>query len=178
MRRSASRIVISHAAGFLVFIIILGIANMIDFKSPVLGNIVMFFNANIILLLVMMVFGLLNDIFWQYSFPFNVLAPVSGAVLGVLIVTFICRMFSLTDSYLRIGSLPCVAIATIVFFLVLIGGFATILVRGGKPREEWHEEKKRKRHGWPEWEDVGKEFRMAMYNLGKSLEKAFGPRKK
>jgi hypothetical protein len=178
MQKSASRIVLSHLAGFLLFIVLLSIANLLNITNPLIKDIITFLNGNILLLMAMMVFGILNDILWSHRFPWNVLAPFSAAVLGVLIVTFICRIFGMLNEFLHFGDLPCAWIATVVFFIVLIGAYATLLVRGGRPREEWHEDrKKRVHHEWPEWKDVEKEFRMAMYNLGKSLEKAFGPKK-
>jgi hypothetical protein len=75
----------------------------------------------------------------------------------------------------------------IVFLIVLVAGYITILARHGKPRNVWEEEHGRW-HEWGmrhmrrktkvEWEDVGDEFRLALYNLGKNINEALaGPRK-
>ncbi len=204
MAKSAPKIIISRIIGFIIFLILLVIANVLIpvFNSNVYSDIVNFFNSNIILLLMLTLVGLINEIFWSFYFPFNIIAPITGSILSAYIITFIHRFFDFLNTYFPSSIiLPWQTIQFIVFWIVLIAGYLTILIRQGKPREDWHEEMKkwheqrweRKREKLKKkmekldrklgkkqmkWEDVGNEFKHLFYNIGKSINNLFDKDKK
>ena len=203
MAKTIVGIILSRVFGFVFFLVLLAIANFLVpyVPSEVYAQAVKFFNLNIILLLIIMFIGIINDIFWNFSFPFNILAPISSAILGIYIVTFLYRIWIFLDFYFQTGFyFPIRTLYTIVFVFVLIFGYFAILARGGRPRDEWkqrcierHEEKlerkkeklekkmekiDRKISRKVEWDEVGEQFKLALYNLGKSISSLFEKKKK
>lgn len=202
--KSAPKIIISRIIGFIIFLILLVIADALIpvFNSNVYSDIINFFNTNIILLLILTLIGMVNEIFWSFYFPFNIIAPITGSILSIYIITFIHRFFDFLNIYVQPNiSLPWNAIQSTVLWIVLIVGYIIILVRQGKPRKEWHEEiKKWHEQRWErkreklekkmekldrklgkkkvEWENVGNEFKMLFYNIGKSFNDMFDKGKK
>ena len=188
MAQSIPRIIISRVAGFLFFLILLAIANYLipNINSEIYKSTVIFFNNNLILLLILMFVGIVNEIFWIFYFPFNLLAPVSSSILGVFIAGFIYRMWNFLDAYINSGlRIPIDAIYVLLFFIILIAGYFTILVRKGKPKEEYersgkfkdkNERTEKKKN--VEWENIGNEFRLVLYNVGNSINNLFKKRKR
>lgn len=201
MAKSAAKIILSRIIGFLIFLIILIIANslVLTFNNRVYTNIIGFFNSNLILLLIIFFLGILNEIFWSFYFPFNIIAPVISSILSVHIVTFIYNLWRLSEIYTKINfNIPIRSIYVPVVFIVLIAGYITILARHGKPRREWAEKMKesisdrlerkkerlmrkidkidkkmKRKHENVEWKDVGNEFKLVFYNLGRSINSLF-----
>jgi hypothetical protein len=199
MVKSVPRIIISNIIGFLIFLIILIIANKLipSVNNEMFRNIVEFINANLVLLLVMMFIGMINDIFWVFYFPFNILAPITSSVLSVYIISFIERVWIFLNLYEKFNILiNFKAVSNIVVFIVLIAGYLIIFFRQGKPREEWEkwnrERLERKRDKFHkkiqkidkklgkcdvDWKNIGDEFKLAFYNAGKSINKFFENKK-
>jgi hypothetical protein len=186
MARPVLRVIFSNIIGFIMFLILLAIANLLvpHIPSSVYESIVDFFNSNILLFFGMMLVGMINEIFWSFFFPFNILAPITSAILSIFIVTFIYRVWTFIDSYVRtnivLPNYVYVPIALIVLFL----SYIAILIRQGKPKEVYEEEAKkpvpkkseiikRKPDEKVEWEDVSNEFKLALYNIGRSINKSF-----
>lgn len=209
MAKSAPRIIISRIIVFIIFLILLAIANVLvpAFNSNVYSSIVNFLNSNIILLFILTIIGMINEIFWSFYFPFNIIAPITGSILGVYIVAFVYRCINFLDIFINNNSnimaaiLPEETASIIVFWIVFIAGYLIILIRQGKPKEDWHEEMKkwheqrweRKREKLKKkiekldtklgkkqmkWGDVGNEFKHLFYNIGKSINNLFDKDKK
>lgn len=192
MAKSVPKIIISRIIGFIIFLILLVVANALipAFNSNVYSDIINFFNLNIILLFILTLIGLINEIFWSFYFPFNIIAPITGSVLSIYIVTFIHRGFDFLNTYFPSDIiLPWQTIQSLVFWMVIIVSYLIILIRQGKPKEDWHEEMKkwheqrweRKREKLKkkmEWEDVGNEFKHLFYNIGRSINNLFDKDKK
>jgi len=197
--RSIPRIIFSRIIGFIIFLILLAIANLLipSINNNVYSDIVNFFNLNLILLLILTFIGLVNEIFWSFYFPFNIIAPITGSILSIYIITFIHHVYDFLEVYfIQNIVLPWQEIQIIVFWIVLITGYIIILIRGGKPREDVYQAVKRLREErWErkkeilerkiekldrrlgkkkvEWEDVGNEFKIFFYNIGESLNNLF-----
>lgn len=193
MARPVLRIIFSNILGFIMFLILLAIANLLvpHIPSSVYESIVDFFNSNILLFFGMMLVGMINEIFWSFFFPFNILAPITSATLSIFIVTFIYRAWYFIDSYVHTNIVLPSSVYVPVALIVLFIGYITILARQGKPKEVYEQEAKkpvpkkseiikRKPDEKVEWEDVSNEFKLALYNLGRSINKSFeeGKRKK
>jgi len=201
MARSVIRIIFSNIMGFIIFLIILGIANLLIPAIPgaLYASTIGFFNANIMLFLIMMLIGLVNDIFWNFYFPFNILAPVTSAALSIFIITFFYRLWDFINMHVQSGFVVPRGLQLPIALFVLLIGYILIAVRSGRPRaafeeemrerhaERWERKKQRlerrmerakdRRSEKIDWEDVGNEFKLAFYNIGKSLNKAFEGKK-
>ncbi len=200
MAKSVLKIILSNIIGFLIFLIILMIANKLisSFDNEIFRNIIGFLNANLVLLFTMMFVGMINEIFWAFYFPFNILAPITSSVLSVYIINFIERIWIFLNLYERFNILiNFQAVYTLVVFIVLISGYLIIFFRHGKPKEDlekWNRERlERKREKFHkkiqkidkklgknkvEWKDVENEFKLVLHNAGKSINKFFENGKK
>jgi hypothetical protein len=196
--KSSSRIVVGASAGFILLVAILIIANILvkNVSNPIYGNTINFFNSTIGLLLIIFLVGMINDLFWNFKFPFNLVAPITGAFLSIFIVNFIYNIWQFSQSYIHSGFyIPVYPIYSVVFLIVLGFGYFNLVIkeRGGKDirdYKEYHEKKnkekekiyqeikkRRKEHKKIEWRDVGNEFKLALYNLGDSINDAFDRKK-
>ena len=201
-RDSSTGIILKRFTGFLMFLVVLLAANiLVSFlRSPVYTNIIIFFNSIIVLFLILFLVGMLNDVLWNSGFPFALLAPISGAVLSIFIVAFFYRLWEFIDSYVNSGAaIPIGLIYALVFLFVLAGGYFSLLFKSAKRgdnfgdwnewKRNWHEERTKlrremresmrkmkhegKSEGEVEWKDIGNEFKLALYNAGRSLNRAF-----
>lgn len=176
MPHSAARIVIGRIAGFIFFLILLGVANILapSTQNQVFIDIVVFFNSNLLLLLAITFIGMANEIFWNSSFPALLLAPISGTILSIYNIMFFYALWNFLDSsYFKTNApIPINTIYAIVPLFVLVIGYITVLSRSLKKKEP---EKKRKKteKKTVEWEDVGEEFKLFFYNVGKAFNSIF-----
>jgi len=188
MPKSVFKIIISNIGGFIIFLIILAIANIIMpyIPSTIYADVVGFFNANIMLFLLMMFISMVNDIFWIFYFPFNILAPITSASLSIFVVVFFYRVWNFLNNYIKADITVPAGMYTPVALLVLLIGYILILARRGKPREayekwvdkraeaEKYSKAARKRPADEiDWDDVGNEFKLFFYNIGRSINKGF-----
>jgi len=104
MRRSLGREILEPLIGLIVLLLFLSIAN---FFVPKTGNllfldILYFFNVNLTFLISLTFVTLINSILWHFSFPFNILAPISGSVLGALIVILIYNIWLIILNFFNV----------------------------------------------------------------------------
>ncbi len=192
-------IIFKRFIGFIVLIIFLIVANILVkyVNNSVYTNVIGFFNSVIALFIILLFIGTINEILWSLNFPFNLIAPVTGAILSIFIVDFFYRLWQLVQSYADIHvELPMAIIYPFVFVVVLVLGYLSLLARGTKTSEEWREHMKKEkselkremksirpdkeRHRGKDkvtWEDVGEEFKFALFNLGVSINKALERRR-
>ncbi len=197
-RRGIGRIIISSLAGFIVFLILLGIANLfiLTINNPVYSAIVRFFNTNLAFLILLTFIGLINEIFWNLYFPFVLIAPISSSIFSVFLLMFFERFWIFLRELLNIGDIiPFQVLYILIPLIVLIAGYITIIARLGKRKiieerklrryhdkrtDELKEEVKelKKRVDNIHKEDVGDDFKTALNNLGKSINKLVEDKKK
>jgi len=178
MAKGASMIILRRVVGFVIFLVILAVANALipSFGNSLYSGIVLFFDANILLFFVMMLIGLINDLFWSFPLPFSLIAPLTSTVLSILIVAFVFRVFDFLGSYVPIPfSLPVYIVYPLVAAIVFVSGYLTIIFREEQPREK-KEPKPRKRR--PDWEDVLHEWRQAAYDLAIRIRKNIRKKRK
>jgi hypothetical protein len=186
-----AHIILFKIWGFLFFLILLAIANILipSVNNYLYEGIVMFFNANIILLFILTGIGMINELFWNFNFPFNILAPITGGVLGIYVLMFFYQIWIFLEGYIHVNiNFPMDSFYVLIFFFVMVLGYIVILSRNGKTREEWEERWKRrheemgknKKHKEKEieWEDVEKEFRLIFYNIGRGINSLFEGKEK
>jgi hypothetical protein len=197
-RRSSLGIVIHSITSFLILIILLIIANLLvpSINNDVYLRIVQFFDSLLGLFIILFVIGMINSLFWNFEFPLNILAPISGAFLGAFIVSLVSKILGFTQTFYyfdifdKIFAYP---ISTIVFVAVLIIGYLMIIIEASKreeryPREERKEEEKKKdvkekkKHAESSLDDslkeVGDELRKVPGNIRKALNKSTGKKNK
>lgn len=183
--KKPAQIILFRILGFLLFLILLAIGNIV---IPFVNNsfytsIIIFLNSNIILLLILTFIGIINELFWNFNFPYNILAPITGGALAVYFIMFFYQVWIFVEAYLNLNiAIPITSLYILIFLLVVVIGYIVILSKHGRTREEKEEklkgrhdemEKRKKHERNVEWEDVEKEFRLIFYNIGKGINTMF-----
>ena len=171
--RSIPWIVLLRLFGLVFFLILLYIANHLAFftENPLNYQIIQFLNNNIWLIIVMSIIFLFGEVFNALIFPFNLPAPLFNASASVLLVTFLYRIFALIDILLDeqifvIFNRLAFLVYPLVFVIVLIGGYIAILVKLSRTDECGSGPENKEKTGEKlTWEDVGEEFRQAIFDL-------------
>ncbi|MCX6706564.1 MAG: hypothetical protein NT001_00260 [Candidatus Woesearchaeota archaeon] len=194
MARSVLKIIFWKIFGFIMFLILLGIANIVALSiNNAWGmQIISFMNENIPFFFLIMIIDIINEIFWSFYFPFNVFAPITSALLSILIITLIYKLAVMNPLMYAALIIPFTLIYILVPVMVLIVGYILIVARGGRPKHAYDEGKeknfRRKREmkmknmekgaqsrkgKKVEWEDIGNEFKLVLYNLGREMNNLF-----
>ena len=136
---SIGKVVLSRLIGFVIFIILLLVANML---VPYVGNsifssIVSFLNLSIYAIVIFTILLLMGEMFGVLMFPFNLPAPLFNAIGGIFLVKFIFDLIIFVDSLIVMPvSIPYEAFRNLayvlVFLLVIIIGYVTIFVEAGR----------------------------------------------
>ena len=194
MAKKVQQIILSRLFAILFFLIILVVVNALlsSVKNNLYESFVNFFNSNFSSIIILMFIGILNEVFWSFYFPFNFIAPITSGAFGVYATMFMYTTWNFLDSYMHTGiSIPIAMIYITVFLLLMIFGYLFILDRGGRPNEEWGDLWKWQKEAWVkgkekiskfekkskrkeiEWEDVGDQFKLFFYNIGRSMNHSF-----
>ncbi len=129
---SVAGVLISRIIGLVVFLIVLGILNILAgtyVQAPTYLHIVAFLNANIGLLILISVLFLIGDLFGVLVFPMNLAGPIFGAVGAVFLVMFILRLLVLVGEitgnafFALFAGWLTLPVYIIVFIIALIGGY-------------------------------------------------------
>jgi hypothetical protein len=178
-QKSIPGIIALRISGLLLFLFLLYIANNLSFftDNPLNYRIILFLNSQIWLLVLITFAFLFGEIFNALIFPLNLPAPLFNAVGAVLLAGFLISIFTLFDILLNINIFHIFdtlsfIIYPFVFIIVLIGGYIAIIQnmvrtdqspkKGTEPRQDTAAAKT-----WEAitWEDVGDEFKQAVYDL-------------
>jgi hypothetical protein len=204
MVKKVQQIILLRLFAVLFFLIVMVIINALipSIQNNMYEKIVNFFNSNLLFIILLMFITILNEVFWSFYFPFNFIAPITTGALGVYITMFIYKIWIFLDSYLITGIvIPIATIYLIVFLISLVFGYLFILDRGGRPKEDWGELWDWQKNVWKKsegkiskvekkhvakkadeigWNDVGDQFKLFFYNIGRSMNKSFEnkPRKR
>jgi len=139
---------------------------------------------------------MINNLFWGFEFPLNLLAPISGGVLGVLITNLVYKILEFIQSFFYFDILDKILsydIYPLVFFITIIIGYLVIINEENRERKThpWikeeirkkemketkmpgeFKEKKKPSDSYLTWEDVENEFRKVSLNIGKALNQLF-----
>ncbi|MDV2482722.1 hypothetical protein F8E02_12090 [Methanoculleus sp. Wushi-C6] len=135
-KESVGGILISRIAGFIVFLILLAVLNILSgdyVQSPIFIRIVEFLNASLGLLFLITALFLLGDLFGVLVFPLNLPAPVFNAFGAVFLVTFLFRLFVLVgeitgvEFFAVLERTLAIPVTILVFVVVLIGGYIMLV---------------------------------------------------
>jgi hypothetical protein len=182
--RSPVSIIFKNTIGFVIFVVLLSVAGIISqsINNPVYTQIVQFFNSNMGIFLILFLVGMINDIFWNFCFPANIFAPIISSVLSVFAVSLFYKIWVFIEIYIDTDiAIPINSIYIFVAVLTLIIGYIILITRETRERFECRlkevKELKRKAGKKVEWEDIKEEFKMACYNFGKAMNRAFSSEK-
>jgi hypothetical protein len=207
-RRSSLSIVLHSIISFIILIVFLLIANILlsSINNSTYTIIVQFFNSLLGLFLILFLVGMINSLFWNFEFPLNLIAPISGGILGWFIVSLVYKFLEFTQTFVYFDILNKILsynISAIVFFATLIIGYLIIITEESRradrySREERYtreeirkrdikdkemedkrlEEKNKKSYKSEfSWEEVGDEFKKVSLNVGKAINTAFDGKK-
>jgi hypothetical protein len=186
-KRSIARIVISSLAGFVFFLILLAIANMLipNFNNATYSAIVGFLNINLGYLVLLTFVGLINEIFWNLPLFFNLIAPIISAVFSYYLLVFFSRFWDFLKEYLDLNvAIPFNVLYIFIPLIVLFAGYIIIIARvsgfeeRGKRRLERDIKDINRAINRIKWEEIGDEFKEALHNLGKSINNLFEEKEK
>jgi hypothetical protein len=180
--KSTAKIIVSSTISFLIFLILLSIANFLTqyIQNNYYTITIEFLINNLYLSFIIFFISLIADIFWNISFPFNIPAPIISAISSIFIITYLYRLWLLIESIINTSAyIPITTIYIIIFWVVIIGGYLKVLAKVGKWEEKNKEIKvdKKQKKEKVEWSEVGNEFKLALYNLGRALNNAFSKKK-
>jgi len=148
---------------FIVLIILLILANVLvsSINNSTYSQIILFLNSLLGLFIALFLIGMINRLFWNFDFPLNLLAPISGGILGVLIVDLVSKILGFTQTFVYfdiINQIFQYPISTIVFFATIIIGYLIIINEETRRKEEiYPREEKSPREERKEKEEEKKE---------------------
>jgi len=180
-QHSLGWIFVSRMIGIICFLIVVVLANILNFyiANPLYHAGVDFLNLNFWLLLLIGIIIFIAEIFGAFPFPMNLPAPIIKAIGSVFIIAFVLRIFEWVDTttgnniYHYFWLLSFV-IVPVVFIIVLLAGYYEIIC------DLWAKAKIRDEsdtvvhsasdlppvNSSPKsWDEVGAELRMMLYDL-------------
>jgi hypothetical protein len=166
------KILAARIAGFLIFIILLGAANILTdyIKNEIFTSGVGFINNNFLLIISFTLILMIGEMFEVLVFPFNLPYPIFNATGWTLLLNFLFKIIEIVFSIVDINqSIPLawiyLIISILVFIMILITGYVKIIASLFKPKKK---EKTIKKETL-EWNDVGEELKETSKDLLKKV---------
>ncbi|MCM2325883.1 MAG: hypothetical protein NDI94_05440 [Candidatus Woesearchaeota archaeon] len=128
------RIIFNWFIGFLVFLLIVFVLNKVSIDIPIYPLIVDFIDANLFSLIMMSIFFMIADVFFQLHMPFNLPSPLFSGAAAVMLTAFIIRMILFVEGILGIQAVSELSFAydtvyLIVFVVVIVSGYFRLFTR-------------------------------------------------
>ncbi|HOC78547.1 MAG TPA: hypothetical protein PLP47_03955 [Methanofastidiosum sp.] len=171
-RQSPNRIVIYNLISFVVFLIILGFLNIsFDyFDNNMLLEIVNLLNSNILLIFTFSIIFTVGEVFGSFRFPSNLPSPIFNAIGSLFLLNFLFKIFNLVGNFSTIDTFEKLTKALpflypIIFLLVLIGGYVSILTGASQEVPPKKKTSKNEESHDRSWDDVGNEFKEMLYDV-------------
>ena len=174
-------ITLSKLIGLVLFLLILGILNYIQFDSLINLQVVNLLNQNLGIIIIFSILFYLGELFSVFTFPFNIPSPLFNALGGIFLTGFIFRIFYMIgyvlnqDMFFVFKYLEPLAV-TLVFLIVIISGYIKIVL-DLIPKDKIEKKKSKVKQKNNEWKDIGNEFKMAIYNLASTIKENLEPKK-
>lgn len=176
--------VFSGLSGMVIFVILVYLANII---VPYVNNytywkFVYFINVNVALILLISIVSFLGDLVYLLNFPFDVPAPIFKTVSAMMGISFVFNLISFIDLLLKIHIYNILkpfedTIYLIVIIVFLVLGYAMVINKKRREDREIGKIKEIKKSlevkeaiSEIEWEDIGKEIKLAVYNLVSTIK--------
>jgi hypothetical protein len=174
MKKSMVEVTLTSVITLIVLVILLGLANLVPTNNQYIVRVLDFANANVLVIILFILFFFLGELFFLFGFPFNIPGPIFYAFGGLYMTEFIFHIFLLIDSLIpnrifdQIMFIRPILIL-IVFIIILIVGFSKILI--SKERNENVSRDARE----VEWSDVGRELKFAIHNIAQRFNQSSKP---
>lgn len=154
--KSVASVLFSRLIGFLIFILLIGILNILIpyVNNSTFTSVIGFLNQNIWIIILFSLLMAGGELFSVLVFPFNLPYPLFNAIGSIFLIRFLFNILSFVNSQLVNVTIPEVRItlkqlftiiAAIVFLIVLISGYVKILVEMYGDKDEVYTEKKIKK---------------------------------
>ncbi|MEA3514548.1 MAG: hypothetical protein U9R34_03670 [Nanoarchaeota archaeon] len=175
-------VTLSRLIGLVVFLLILGLLNYIQFNNIINLQVVNFLNQNLGVIIILSILFYLGELFSIFRFPLNIPSPLFNSLGGIFLVGFIFRIFYMLgkvlnqDAFFAFKFLEPFAII-LVFVIVIISGYIKIVIEL-IPKTKQEKKKSKVKPKKTEWEDIGNEFKNALYNLASTLKQNLEPKRR
>jgi magnesium-transporting ATPase (P-type) len=173
-KRSLSGVVVSGLTGILVFLVLLVIFGYLAsyYHNEVFIGLVALLVNNLGLVLTASVLFIVADIFYTFRFPFSIPGPLFSGLGSLFVISLLFIIMDFFDQAYSLGISVMFLkfrylIYPLVFFIVIIAGYARIL-SPDTPRCSEPEKEDRPDIPSPpirSWDEVGNEFRQALYDF-------------
>ncbi|MFA5174525.1 MAG: hypothetical protein WC438_05070 [Candidatus Pacearchaeota archaeon] len=181
--KSIVNIVVHKVIGLLIFLIFLWLMSLIASYIPlqIFSNIVVFLKDNLYWIIIITIISIFAEGFGTLTFPFNLPAPLLSAIESVLIISILFKIWLGLDASINTGiNVPINLVYILIFLVVLLFGYLKIISKHSKEpvQEEIKPEiqpkqVRPKQQEKTHWHEIGEEFKGALYELGRTLKKAF-----
>ncbi len=137
--QSVIEVVLGRIIGFVIFVVLLLGANWLTSYIG-LGayvSVVDFLNNSLYIIIIFTLLLLIGEAFGVLMFPYNLPSPLFNAIGGIFLVKFIFDLIILIESIMNVSSNLKLNVFkniayVLVFLLVIIIGYAKILIAAGK----------------------------------------------
>lgn len=171
MAKRVSKVIFSKLIGFIFFLILLFVLNILAMTLgiPDLNLALQMLNNNIDLIMALFILFFIGEILEVLILPFNLLAPLFNAVGSLFLTTFIFKVFEYLESLINVNVFFIFRafswlIYPLVFFTVLLVGYVGIFTK--KP-------KKKRKSKSTSWDDIGDEFRDTILDALRRIRRLF-----
>ena len=173
-KRSLSGVIVSGLIGILVFLVLLVIFGYLAsyYHSEVFIGLVALLVNNLGLILTASVLFIVADIFSIFRFPFSIPGPLFSGLGSLFVISLLFIVMDFFDQAYSLGISAMFLkirylIYPLVFFIVIIAGYARILSPDITRCKESEDEDRHNTVSPPvrSWDDIGNEFRQAIYDF-------------
>ncbi|MDI6718500.1 MAG: hypothetical protein QMD46_02650 [Methanomicrobiales archaeon] len=169
---SIAWIILSKTIGIILFLVVLAIITLLagHVNAPLFSAIVGFLWLNAGLLVFIAVMFLIAEVFSAFAFPLNLPAPFFSATASIFLVAFLFRIFRFVDELYNLDVFRVLEfveplVYPFLFLGVLIFGYIDIFSRlSGDRSDEGRRQPERAPAEGKTWEEIGREFRGAIYD--------------
>lgn len=150
MKKTVLGVTLSKLIGLLIFLFLLGLANMLKIDNSSYLQTVQFLNKSLGIIILFSIFFYLGELFSIFEFPINLPSPVLNALGGVFLATFLFRIFYIvgdivSQDFFAIFRVFEPLLYLIIFFIVIIAGYVSIFRGLSKKKEKGGKPKKRRK---------------------------------
>ncbi len=173
-KRSLPGVVVSGLIGILIFLVLLVIFGYLAsyYHSEVFMGLVALLVNNLGLVLTASVLFIVADIFYTFRFPFSIPGPLLSGLGSLFVVSLLFIILDFFDQAYSLGISVMFLkfrylIYPLVFFIVIIAGYARILSPDSTRCTASEKEARHDTASPPirSWDEVGNEFRQAIYDF-------------
>jgi len=187
-KKTVFGLTIGKIFGLLIFLLVLTAANYFNVDKMLNISVIEFLNSKLGLMIGFSVMLYLGELFFLFTFPGNLPAPIFNAIGGVLLTGFIfdilyavAKPASFIFWILEPIALILVLVLTIIVgYVRVFGSIVPTKEKEDKPKKEQKPikpKKKKSKKNDVDWKDIGGEFKMALYNLASTMKDALEPKK-